>query len=146
MMKIKRFTAILLAAALSCTAPAAVYASEASGDVFMENQIEGLMNDPEKAVDIVMYVKDAISDIDIPDEEIKAVIEKGAGELGITLDDDDAESVLKIVKKVQGMEINEEKLKETVTKVYDKIDQLGIEKEDVKNLFEKFIDFVKGLF
>lgn len=150
MMNIKKLTAVLLAGSLTCMAPAAVYASDTSEtiseDVLMENEIDSLLSDPDKAVDVILYVKDLIDQQDISDEEILSFIDQASEHFGISFSDDEKNSLLNIIKAVKDMEINEEELRSTVTKVYDKMEELGIGKEEVKGFLEKAVDFIQSLF
>lgn len=149
MMNIKKLTAILLAGSLTCMTPAAVYASDTSGtiseDILMDNEIDSLLSDPDKAVDVILYVKDLIDQQDISDEEISSFIDQASENFGISFTEDEKKSLLNIIKAVKDMDIDEEKLRDTVTKVYDKMEELGIGKEEVKGLLEKAVDFVKSL-
>ena len=129
--------------------PAAVYASDTSGtiseDILMDNEIDSLLSDPDKAVDVILYVKDLIDQQDISDEEISSFIDQASENFGISFTEDEKNSLLNIIKAVKDMDIDEEKLRDTVTKVYDKMEELGIGKEEVKGLLEKAVDFVKSL-
>lgn len=146
MLKMKKIAMIILTGVLMCAAPASAYASDNTEEIIMDNQIDSLLSDPDKAVDVIMYVKDMIDQQDISDEEILSLIDQAADNFNISLSDDEKNSLLNIVKKIKDMEIDEDELRNTVTKIYDKIDELGIEKEDVKGFIEKAVDFVKSLF
>lgn len=149
-MKIKKLAALTLAGALMCTAPAAVYAQEdvaaAAQEVLENNQIESLISDPDKVVDIIVYVKDYIGNQEISDDTIREAIDMGCSTLGISLDESDKESLISIFKKVKDMDLDEEQLRSQVTKVYEGLESLGIGKEEVKGILELAIDFVKGFF
>lgn len=146
MLKIKKISMILLTGVLICSTPAYIYASENTEEIIMNNQIDSLLSDPDKAVDVIMYVKDMVDQQDISDEEILSLIDQASDEFNISLTDDEKNSLVNIIKKIKDVEINEDELRNTVTKIYDKIEELGIEKEDVKGVIEKTIDFVKNLF
>lgn len=146
MLKMKKIAMLVLTGVLMCAAPASVYASDNTEEIIMDNQIDSLLSDPDKAVDVIMYVKDMINQQDISDEEILNLIGQASDNFNINLSDDEKNSLLNIIKKFKDMEINEDELRNTVTKIYDKLEELGIEKEDVKGFIEKTIDFVKSLF
>lgn len=145
MIKTKKITIILLTGILTCTTPLAVYASDTTDEILMENQIDSLLSDPDKVVDIIIFVKDQISQQDISDEEILNLIGQASDEFNISLTDEEKDSLLNIIKKVKDMEINEDELRNTVTKVYDKLQEIGIGKEEVKGFIEKIVDFVKSI-
>lgn len=144
-MKIKKLSALVMAGVLSCTAPAVVYAQDSSMEILMDNEIDSLLEDPDKAVDIIMYVKDFVDQQEVSDEEILEVIDMAEENFQISLSDSEEESLLNIVKKFKDMDIDEEELRSQVSKVYEKLDELGIGKEEVKGFMAKLVDFVKDL-
>lgn len=147
MMKIKKLSVVILAGMLACTAPMPVMASESSAEeLLIDNAVDTLASDPEKAVDVIMYAKNLIDQQDISDETIYSAIDTAAEQLNIILTDGDRDSLFKVVKKVKEMDIDEDQLRGDVNKVYNKLKEIGVEKEDVKNILQKAVDFVKGLF
>lgn len=147
MMKIKKMSAILLAGMLACTAPAPVFAAESTAEeILMDNSIDSLLSDPDKVVDVIMYVKDLVDQQDVSDQDLNDAIDMAADHFQISLTDSEKESLVKLARKFMDMDINEEQLRSQVTKVYDELQSLGIGKEEVKGFLEKAVDFVKGLF
>lgn len=152
-MRIKKLSALILAGVLSCTAPAAVYAEDntvdaavdAAVDILQDSEIDSLLSDPDKVVDIIVYVKDAIGNQDVSDEELMQVIDLAEESLQVEVSDSDKETLIKIFRKFQNMDLDEEQLRSQVHKIYDKLESLGITSDDVKGFLEKTIDFVKSL-
>lgn len=145
-MKIKKISAWNLAGTLTFTAPALAYAgTEDSETILFENQIDSLLDNPDQVADILIYVKETIDQQNISDDQILEAIHLAEDNLGIDLSEKEEESVLRIAKKIQDMDVDEEELREQVTRVYEKMDELGIGKEEVKGFLEKAVDFVKGL-
>lgn len=147
-MKLKKYSALILAGVLACTAPAPVFAQGAADiakEIIESNQLDSLMEDPDKVTDMIIYVKDQIGQRDVTDEEIMQVIDLGEDTLGIDLSDKDEQSLIKIIKEVKDMDIDEDKLREQVNTVYEGLKKLGIEKEDVKGFLSKAIDFIIDL-
>ncbi len=150
-MKISKLCAIIMAGFMVCTAPAAVMASDtqaaisAAEELLEDNQIDAVLSDPDKAADIIIYVKDMIDGQDITDQNIYDAIDMAATEFGISLSDSDRESLFNIAKNVRDMDIDEEELRSNIKSVYEKLEELGIGKEEVKSFLEKAIDFVKGI-
>ena len=60
-MRIKKAGIFIIAAAITCTAPAvpaiAADTSESVQEIISDNEIDSLVSDPDKVVDIIMYVK-----------------------------------------------------------------------------------------
>lgn len=152
-MKIKKFSALILAGILTCTAPAAVYADQ-STDAMVDQAVELLeqtgvdefLSDPDNVVDVIVAVKDTIGQADVSDEELSAAIDTAAQAAGFTLSDSDRSTLVSLYNKFKNIDINEEELRTQVNKVYDKLDSLGITKDDVKGVFGKLVDMVKSIF
>ena len=149
-MTIKKLGALILAGTIMCTTPAvpamASDSSTAVQEVITDNAIDSLASDPDAVVDIIMYVKDAVDQQDISDEQIKSLIQTAESTVGVRLTDEEENKVVKIVKQVKDTNIDEEQLRSTVTKVYDKLEELGIGKEEVKGILNKLFDFAKSFF
>lgn len=149
-MTIKKLGALILAGTIMCTTPAvpamASDSSTAVQEVITDNAIDSLASDPDAVVDIIMYVKDAVDQQDISDEQIKSLIQTAESTVGVSLTDEEENKVVKIVKQVKDTNIDEEQLRSTVTKVYDKLEELGIGKEEVKGILNKLFDFAKNFF
>jgi uncharacterized protein YpuA (DUF1002 family) len=149
-MIIKKLGALILAGTIMCTTPAvpamASDSSTAVQEVITDNAIDSLASDPDAVVDIIMYVKDAVDQQDISDEQIKSLIQTAESTVGVSLTDEEENKVVKIVKQVKDTNIDEEQLRSTVTKVYDKLEELGIGKEEVKGILNKLFDFAKSFF
>lgn len=149
-MRIKKLGALILAGTIMCTTPAvpamASDSSTAVQEVITDNAIDSLASDPDAVVDIIMYVKDAVDQQDISDEQIKSLIQTAESTVGVSLTDEEENKVVKIVKQVKDTNIDEEQLRSTVTKVYDKLEELGIGKEEVKGILNKLFDFAKSFF
>lgn len=152
-MKIKKFSALILAGMLTCTSPAAVYADQ-STDAMVDQAVELLeqtgvdefLSDPDNVVDVIVAVKDTIGQADVSDEELSAAIDTAAQAAGFTLSDSDRSTLVSLYNKFKNIDINEEELRTQVNKVYDKLDSLGITKDDVKGVFGKLVDMVKSIF
>lgn len=147
-MKLKRINMIILSAVLTCTAPAAVYAediAEQISDAVTEDAIDSLMNDPDKVVDIIVYVKEFIDQQDITDEDIRSAIDLAGEHFEVNLSDSDKDAILKLAKKFKDMEVDREQLKKDVKKVYGAMEFFGIDAEDVKGILDKAVDFIRGI-
>ena len=68
---------LIVAGVIMCTTPAmpviASDAVESVQEIISDNEIDSLVSDPDKVVDIIMYVKDAVADQDISDDQIKSI-------------------------------------------------------------------------
>ena len=148
-MRIKKLGALILAGTLMCTTPVmpvmASDATETVQEIITDNEIDSLVSDPNKVVDIIMYAKDQVAQQDISDEQIKEIIQTAESTFNVSLTEEEENKLVNIVKEVKNANIDEEQLRSTVNKVYDKLEEMGIGKEEVKSFLHKMIDFAKSL-
>ena len=78
-MRIKKAGILIIAAAITCTTPAvpamAADTSESVQEIISDNEIDSLVSDPDKVVDIIMYVKNEAAKQDISDDQIRSLIQ-----------------------------------------------------------------------
>ena len=150
-MRINKLTAIVLAGAISCTAPAMVYADDTSSavdqavEMLQESGVDELLSDPDKVVDIIVAAKEAVGQTDVSDDTISSAIDVAASSLGVTLSDSDKSTLVSLYNKFKNMDLDEEQLRSQINQVYDKLESLGITKEDVKGVFGKLVSLVKDI-
>lgn len=150
-MKIKKMTALIMAGVISCMTPAAVIASEqdlASAESMIESlvtdgYISELLSDPDKVVDIIMFVKNLLKDQNITEGDISSAIDMAADEFGISLSDSEKSSLVSIVKEMIEMDIDEDELRDYVEKIYSTMERLGIDQEDASGIIKKGISILK---
>ena len=148
MMKINKLSAFILAGALTCTAPAMVYADQTTDaavdqavELLEQSGVDDLLSDPDKVVDIA--AKETLGTVNVTDDQISSALDVAAGELGVTLSDSDKSTLIQLYNKFKNMDLDENELRSQVNKVYDKLESLGITKEDVKGILGKLVDLVK---
>ena len=150
-MRINKLTAIVLAGAISCTAPAMVYADDTSAavdqavEMLQESGVDELLSDQDKVVDIIVAAKEAVGQTDVSDDTISSAIDVAASSLGVTLSDSDKSTLVSLYNKFKNMDLDEEQLRSQINQVYDKLESLGITKEDVKGVFGKLVSLVKDI-
>lgn len=150
-MRINKLTAIVLAGAISCTAPAMVYADDTSAavdqavEMLQESGVDELLSDPDKVVDIIVAAKEAVGQTDVSDDTISSAIDVAASSLGVTLSDSDKSTLVSLYNKFKNMDLDEEQLRSQINQVYDKLESLGITKEDVKGVFGKLVSLAKDI-
>ena len=151
-MKINKLSAIILAGALTCTTPAMIYADSTTDaavdqavELLQESGVDDLLSDPDKVVDIIVSVQDAVGQADVSDDVVSSAIDTAASELGITISDSDKSTLVSLYNKFKNMDLDKEELRTQVNKVYDKLESLGITKDDVKGIIGKLISLVKDI-
>ena len=149
-MRIKKAGILIIAAAITCTTPAvpvmAADTSESVQEIISDNEIDSLVSDPDKVVDIIMYVKNEAAKQDISDDQIRSLIQTAESTAGVSLSEEEENRIIKIVKQIKDSDIDEEQLRSAVTKAYDNLEEMGIGKEEVKGILHKLADFAKSLF
>mgnify|MGYP000473649850 CR=1 FL=1 len=143
-MRIKKAGILIIAAAITCTTPAvpamAADTSESVQEIISDNEIDSLVSDPDKVVDIIMYVKNEAAKQDISDDQIRSLIQTAESTAGVSLSEEEENRIIKIVKQIKDSDIDEEQLRSAVTKAYDKLEEMGIGKEEVKGILHKLAD------
>ena len=152
MMKMKRIAAVVVAGVIACSSPVGVMASSPdelvsqAEDILKSNEIDSLASDPDKVTDMIIYVKNLIDEKDITEDQISEGIDKAEEHFGVSLSQDDKDSMVKIINKMQNLNIDESKLRSCVSDVYSTLEDMGVTKDDVKSIFRIALDFVKSLF
>ena len=151
MMKINKLSAFIRAGALTCTAPAMVYADQTTDaavdqavELLEQSGVDDLLSDPDKVVDLIISAQETLGTVNVTDDQISSALDVAAGELGVTLSDSDKYTLIQLYNKFKNMDLDENELRSQVNKVYDKLESLGITKEDVKGILGKLVELVKG--
>ena len=121
MKKMNRITALVVAGIISCTSPMMVMASD-SGSIM--SQVEEVLKDNEV-------------------ESLAA--DEAADHYGVSLSDDDKNSLVNIISKFRGIDVSNDQIKKYVNDTYSTLKDMGVTKSDVKNIFQKAIQFIKGM-
>ena len=144
MRRLNKFTALIVAGVISCTSPMMVMASDSGSvmsqaeEILKDNEVGSLASDPDKVGDIIVYVKGLFDSNQITDDEISQGIDEAADHLGVSLNEDDKSSLVNI-------EMSDDQIKGYVSDAYSTLKDMGVTKSDVKNIFEKAIEFIKGM-
>ena len=139
MRRLNKVTALIVAGVISCTSPMMVMASDSGSvmsqaeEILKDNEVGSLASDPDKVGDIIVYVKGLFDSNQITDDEISQGIDEAADHFGVSLNEDDKSSLVNIISKFRGSD------------AYSTLKDMGVTKSDVKNIFEKAIEFIKGM-
>ena len=136
MRRLNKVTALVIAGVISCTSPMMVMASDSGSvmsqaeEILKDNEVGSLASDPDKVGDIIVYVKGLFDSNQITDDEISQGIDEAADHFGVSLNEDDK---------------SDDQIKGYVSDAYSTLKDMGVTKSDVKNIFEKAIEFIKGM-
>lgn len=100
----------------------------------------------DKAEELVALVKQRILDEDIRSlEDIQKVIEESAEELGVTLTAEQLKKLSALLEKINGLDLDVDKLKQQAEDVYNKLRDLDIDVDKASGFFAKIIAFFTEL-
>ena len=151
MRRLNKVTALVIAGVISCTSPMMVMASDSGSvmsqaeEILKDNEVGSLASDPDKVEDIIVYVKGLFDSNQITDDEISQGIDEAADHFGVSLNEDDKSSLVNIISKFRGIEMSDDQIKGYVSDAYSTLKDMGVTKSDVKNIFEKAVEFIKGM-
>ena len=89
MMKINKLSAFILAGALTCTAPAMVYADQTTDaavdqavELLEQSGVDDLLSDPDKVVDLIIVCpRNCWEQVNVTDDQISSALDVAAGRI-----------------------------------------------------------------
>ena len=132
----------------------------ATEELVATSQIGEELGDTEQAENLIAAVKEAIVADSVSDpEKIDGIIDSAAGELNITLTDEQKQMIRDLMEKIANLDLNVEDLKAQVQGIYNKLEEMGlnISADDVEgffaqigqwfsNIWNQITDWFSGLF
>lgn len=80
------------------------------------------------------------------DEAISQAIDEGASQLGISITEEEKQSIISLMKKIGDLDLDLESMQQQAKDLFNKLEDMGIDKEQAKNFFQKIIDALKNFF
>ena len=80
------------------------------------------------------------------DEAISQAIDEGASQLGISITEEEKQSIISLMKKIGDLDLDLESMQQQAKDLFNKLEDMGIDKEQAKNFFQKIIDALKEFF
>ena len=125
----------------------------ANDELVLTGKLVEEIGDSEKAEDLIALVKKEVAENNLTSaEDIQNVIEQACEELDIHLSADNKQQIADLMKKIEGLDLDVDKLKEQAKDLYQKLEDLDfhVDKESVGNFFTRIIqaivEFFRGLF
>lgn len=123
----------------------------ATNELVITGKVAESVGDTDKAEQLIGAVKEQVVEGHaVTAEEIGEVVDKAAQEMSIQLSEEDRQAIVKLMEKIDNLNLDVDTLKEQAKDLYGKIEDLGlkldINKEQVQGFFEKIISFIKELF
>ncbi len=95
----------------------------------------------EKAAELMASIKEELAKNPVTtDEDLRALIERVAKELGITLSEDELNGLFSLFKRMKELDIDWGQVQNQIKKVRDNLGEL-LSREDTQNLLSKILDF-----
>ena len=121
----------------------------ANNELVLTGEIVDEVGDAEKAEDLIALVKQEVIEQRLTSEEdIRELIDKACDELEIELSEENREEIEKLMRKIQGLDLDVDKLKDQAQELYDRLQNLDIQidTESVGNFFTRIIDAIVEFF
>lgn len=101
----------------------------------------------ENIEDLMAFVKAKVVEEGLDNEEaISEAIDEGADQLGISITEDEKQTIISLMKKIGELDLDYESMKQQATDLFNKLEDMGIDKEQAKNFFQKIIDAIQSFF
>ena len=118
----------------------------ANDELVLTGKLVEDIGDSEKAEDLMALVKQEGA------EDIQNVVDQACDQLDIQLSEENQKQIAELMKKIEGLDLDVDKLKDQAKDLYQKLEDLDfhVDKESVGNFFTRIIDaivnFFQGLF
>ena len=125
----------------------------ANDELVLTGKLVEDIGDSEKAEDLMALVKQEVAENKLTSaEDIQNVVDQACEQLDIQLSEENQQQIAKLMKKIEGLDLDVDKLKDQAKDLYQKLENLDfhVDKESVGNFFTRIIDaivkFFQGLF
>lgn len=121
----------------------------ANNELVLTGEIVEEVGDAKKAEELIALVKQEVMEQGLTSEEdVRELIDKACEELEIELSEENREEIEKLMGKIQGLDLDVDKLKDQAQELYDRLKDLDIQidTESVGNFFTRIIDAIVEFF
>lgn len=96
---------------------------------------------------LIAFVKAKVVEGGLDNEEaISEAIDEGASQLGISITDEEKQTIISLMKKISNLDLDIDSMKQQAKDLFNKLEDMGIDKEQAKNFFQKIIDAIQKFF
>lgn len=96
---------------------------------------------------LIAFVKAKVVEGGLDNEEaISEAIDEGASQLGISITDEEKQTIISLMKKISNLDLDIDSMKKQAKDLFNKLEDMGIDKEQAKNFFQKIIDAIQNFF
>lgn len=116
----------------------------ATNELVVSGELADELDDPNKATEFIGFVKEKVAEKnDITTEEMQEIVDEGCEIYNIKLSKEQEKDILKLMQKIDKLDLDVNELKEQAKGIYDKIKNSDI---DAGGFLSKLIRFIKSLF
>ncbi|WP_369876970.1 DUF1002 domain-containing protein [Alkalicoccobacillus gibsonii] len=99
----------------------------------------------DEATELINRIKEEIGDQPVESEEdLRALIQRVAGELGITLSDEELNGLVTLFMRMKDLDINWDQVQDQISKVRDNLGEF-LNKEETQSFLSSFLDFINQI-
>ena len=96
---------------------------------------------------LMAFVKTKVVEEGLDNEEaIGKAIDQGAAELGISVSEEEKQTIISLMKKIGKLDLDVDSMKSQAKELFNKLENMGIDKEQAKGFFQKIIDALTEFF
>lgn len=99
----------------------------------------------EEAAELMMRLKEALGNTTLEtDEDYRNLIQQVASEIGVSLNEQDIQSLIHLLKRLKGLNINWDQVGKQLQNIRDNLDDF-LNREDTRGMIRQFLDFIIAL-
>lgn len=99
----------------------------------------------DEATELINRIKEEIGDQPVESEEdLRALIQRVANELGITLSDEELNGLVSLFMRMKDLDINWDQVQDQISKVRDNLGEF-LNKEETQSFLSSFLDFINQI-
>lgn len=99
----------------------------------------------DEATELINRIKEEIGDKPVESEEdLRALIQRVANELGITLSDEELNGLVSLFMRMKDLDINWDQVQDQISKVRDNLGEF-LNKEETQSFLSSFLDFINQI-
>ncbi len=111
----------------------------ATNELVATGIIADTIGDSKTAEKLIAVVKDAVVSKGITDPDtLRQIILQAADELGITLSEEEIQTIISLMQKIASLDLSADDLKQQIGDIYSMIQDLNITDEEIQNFWDEF--------
>lgn len=122
----------------------------ATNELVVTSELAEVIDDPEKAEELVGFIKNEVASNNYSDEEVSVLIDQAADEMQISLTEEDKQKIMSLMDKIEGLDLDVSQLQEQVKGLYNKLQgldlNLNLNSEETKSFLSSLWDKIVGFF